>query len=189
MYGYRLWVTSGSYAKVRASVQQILDILDIPERARSEPHVQDAAFRTWLESTANWLLIFDNVNEEDYKAVLALLPLGAPKGDTLFTSQRPGAMDKLTGNLQTRCLRLEGLGIEDSVELFCLAGNIERTETTELQAREIVKGNGYLPQAINQAASYVKNTNISLTGYLKQFEVNAKKVCHLTTTPIENTSY
>jgi hypothetical protein len=189
LYGYRLWVTSGSYAKVRASVQQILDILDIPERARSEPHVQDAAFRTWLESTANWLLIFDNVNEEDYKAVLALLPLGAPKGDTLFTSQRPGAMDKLTGNLQTRCLRLEGLGIEDSVELFCLAGNIERTETTELQAREIVKGNGYLPQAINQAASYVKNTNISLTGYLKQFEVNAKKVCHLTTTPIENTSY
>jgi hypothetical protein len=182
-YVYRFWITSGSHAKVRTGVQEILDILDLPERQRSEDHVQDTAIRAWLERTDDWLLMFDNVTEEGYKAILALLPQGPHRGDILFTSQRPGAMDKLTGNLKTRCLRLEELGRDDAVHLFHLAGDIERTEVTERDAEEIVKSNGFLPQAINQAASYIKNTDISLPEYLKQFKHNAKTVSSLSNTP------
>jgi len=175
-YAYRFWIISGTYAKVRTSVQEILDILDLPERLRSESHVQDKAIRAWLERTKDWLLMFDNVTKDDYKAVLELLPQVSRSGDILFTSQRPGAMDKLTGNLKTRCLKLEELCSDDAVNLFHLTGNIERTEATERDAREIVKCNGFLPQAISQAASYVKNTDISLPDYLKQFKDNASRL-------------
>ena len=120
--------------------------------------------------------MFDNVTEEGYKAVMTLLPQGISRGDILFTSQRPGAMDKLTGNLKTRCLRLEGLSSKDCVDLFHMAASVVRTADTVNDAGDIVKSNGYLPQAVQQAASYIKNTDISLPDYKRQFESNAYKV-------------
>lgn len=138
--------------------------------------MQDKAIRSWLETTADWLLVFDNVTEEGYRAILELLPQGAPQGDILFTSQRPGAMDRLTGNLKTRCLRLEELTSDDSVDLFHLVANISRTANSERDAKEIVKSNGFLPQAVHQAASYIKNTGISLPDYMSQFKRNTDKV-------------
>lgn len=175
-YTHRFWVTSGSRAKVEAGVKQLLDLLDIPGRRESEPRVRALALRAWLETSRGWLLMFDNVAEEDYKSVLDVLPQGVPLGDVILTSQRPGAMERLTGNLKTRCLRLEGFQSDEAADLFYRVSDIERTDENRHHVREIASRNGLLPQAINQAAAYVKKTGISLTDYIRIFEDNAHRV-------------
>ena len=98
-----------------ASIQNMLDILGLPERSRPEHHVKLNALQTWLNRSQRWLLIFDNVTEE-YYATKQILP-STPNGDILFSSQLPGAMEALVGGFEY-CLELNVLPKEDAIELF-----------------------------------------------------------------------
>ena len=170
-YDYAFWVTSGSEAKILAGIQEILDLLGLPERAQSERHVKEQAIKT-----NRWLLMFDNVTEDDYAMISNLLP-DSSNGCTIFTSQRPGAVNALTGNLNLyNCVELKVPNENDATALFLTLSRVEETSESRTLALNIVNEFGQLPHAIDQSASYIFETNVDLAEYLAHLRSDKDRV-------------
>ena len=158
----------------------MLDMLNLEERTRPEKHIKLAAIRNWLSSTSEWLLLFDNITEDDYHTVLEVLPTKS-SGHVLFSSQRPGAMEKLTGSFQL-CLELKVLHKEAAVQLLLDACEKERNLDNIDLAREIVSEIGLLPHAIDQSASYIRENSMNLSSFLERLRSEKDKVSFYMTT-------
>ena len=115
-YTSRLFLTAGSSIKVINSVEQLLDILDLSEREDLSISKKIASLNGWLTSHEDWLLMIDNVGEDEHQILLDLLPL-TPRGHVILTSQRRGALEKVTGRLQL-CLEIGDPSVADAVEMF-----------------------------------------------------------------------
>lgn len=176
-YDHALWITAGSQEKLLNSIQRILDILDLPARLRPEKHVKLDAIRRWLLKTNKWLLMFDNVSDEEHYTIADIIP-ATTNGDVLFTSQRPGAMEKLAGGFAF-CRDLQLLDEATAGELFlkglqsCRA--IEGIEQTVLDdyVKSIVKTVAYLPHAIDGTAAYLKATDIDFPTFMSRLKTDA----------------
>ena len=176
-YTYAFWIVAGSPGKVLAGIQKVLDLLGLPERAQSERHVKEEAFKFWLANAENWLLMFDKVTEDDYAMILNILP-SSHNGCILFTSQRPGAVIALTGTLGNNCLELKVPDEDDAVVLFLALSEVEETSESRRLAVEIVNEIGQLPHAIEQSASYRLEMGMDLTEHLARLRSDKDCVIH-----------
>ncbi|KAJ4290456.1 hypothetical protein N0V90_010673 [Kalmusia sp. IMI 367209] len=131
------------------------------------------AVLNWLELPENskWLLIFDNVDSH--------ISISSPGGDAKnsYDIRRyiPSAAHG-TILITTRLSRLSQLGkailvkeinTRDGMEIFCASAGLS-SECNEVQGI-VTRLRGY-PLAISQAGGYVRQTGISATKYLKQFD-------------------
>ena len=109
-----------------------------------------AMFTQWFQSRANWLLIFDDVNENlsiDY-----LLPkIG--EGHILVTTQQA----------KGDAIILECMGVDEATEFI-----VKRTCLNDAEiAKAIAARLGCFPLALEQAAAYINEAKISLEGYFE----------------------
>jgi tetratricopeptide (TPR) repeat protein len=122
----------------------------------SEPDVQKSA-KEWLEHSDGWLLILDDL--ELYETVMPYLPLKS-SGHILITTRVTNA------NLGA-VVNIGELSEDEAVEFLKL--NLATVET-DAQLKELAKKLGYFPLALEQAASYILETKVTIPEYFYQFD-------------------
>lgn len=173
-YSDCFYLVAGSESKLLESLQKILDMLDLPEKNKPESHLKVTSVRNHLSETENWLLMIDNIAEEEHQTVMNLLPPKA-HGHVIMTSQRAKAMEKITGS-RYLCYELKEPELDDAVELFHRSSELRRDDERGKLAKQIVKEVGLLPHAIDQSASYIKENNVSLQEYLDRYHKQPDQV-------------
>jgi hypothetical protein len=118
------------------------------------------------------LLILDNVDRIALEFLREHLPRRNAQGNILFTTRATDVADALVRVTGGRHSKLE-LRVPDPVEatdlLFTSAGidPSALTPTQKTQAQQLVQSLGYLPLAIVQAASYMRETYRKLEDLLQ----------------------
>ena len=109
------------------------------------------ALQKWYDEHRNWLLIFDNM--EDYETLRPWLPSDA-KGHVLITTRNKKSWEHV--------LDLDVFSEKDALDFFR-----ERTKTSvDESAKTLAEQLGYLPLALEQAASYMVETKMDYASYL-----------------------
>lgn len=167
-YTSRLFIAAGSLVKLADALELLLDLLGLPGRDNSTLSVKVTAFKHWLSSHEGWLLLIDNVGEEEYDTLLDILP-STPKGHVILTSQRRGAMETIAGRIQM-CLEIKEPSVDESIEMFLESCELHLSAENQRLAHQIVQDVGFLPHAVQQSASYIQENGINLNEYLVRYQ-------------------
>jgi catechol 2,3-dioxygenase-like lactoylglutathione lyase family enzyme len=157
-YRFVLWVGAGEETAIQSAYLSIARELKLVElQADLEAAVQ--AVRAWLSREDGWLLVFDNA--DDPGLVRPYLPPTRVGGKVLLTSRA-----KSFAKVGIRePFRVETLEPEDAVKFL-----MERTGNADAQAAaELATELGYLPLALEQAASYIETVVGGFAEYLARY--------------------
>ena len=168
LYDAILWVNASSRRTFEADMQVIAQQLRLPGLQEKEMQISIAAVQGWLRQRERWLLILDNVTDE--QLLRSFIP-AIDHGHVLITTQLQTLSD------------IQGIEIEkmtDSEGVLLLlrrarvippnSGDEENLSVSypdALKINEIMNG---LPLALNQAAAFIEETCCSLSDYLMLFE-------------------
>jgi NB-ARC domain len=159
-YAAVLWVRADSPEALDANLAGLAGLLGLPEASAKEQNVQTDAVLRWLKGNEQWLLLADNADtDEAAKAVHNRFPphLG---GHVLVTSRLGDwpvnmarfSLDLLSASDAARYLRdrvaKEGYHADD-----------------DAAARKLAEDLGYLPLALEQAASFILKLRWSFDKY------------------------
>jgi hypothetical protein len=122
--------------------------------------------KAWFEqqNQMRWLLVFDNADKVT-KSLVDMIPRGK-NGCVLITSRNQESDRELaTGGCEVNVMKeLE------ATEL--LLGSARYKEQDEQDSKNLVSILGYLPLAIEQAASYIHSRRMSVARYITIYETN-----------------
>ncbi|MDR2572498.1 MAG: hypothetical protein LBD23_19685 [Oscillospiraceae bacterium] len=129
-----------------------------------------AAFREWFENPehSKWLLIFDNVDNDDGGENTKLIKDYLPRkinGDILLTS-------RLSHNWKWNVVSLDVFDKDTAVEFLLKRTGKDDAENTAIVAERL----GNLPLALEQAAAYILNNSMDFAKYLMLLEKHGLKV-------------
>ncbi|GHO90628.1 tetratricopeptide repeat protein [Reticulibacter mediterranei] len=169
-YSAVFWLRAETTESLMNSLQDIANLLQLPEHQQEEQLQMVKAVQRWLSTHADWLVIGDNIEELDL--LQSVIPLHR-EGSMLFTTRRQAlgmlaepleltAMDKQEGVelLLRRAKRFPSSLSADALPVS--ASNIS-------DAEELVKQLGGLPLALDQAGAYLEETGCSITDYLQRY--------------------
>lgn len=163
-----LWVHAETYQSLLADFVALAHLLDLPEKQDTDQHAIIAAVKYWLCTHQRWLLIFDNV--DDPKVMGKFIPTRC-KGHVLLTT-RCQSVGPHIQNIEVPTLGCqEGmlflLRRAKSIELHETYVNAsEQVYTAAQRVYELLDG---LPLALDQAAAYIDETQISFQDYLNLY--------------------
>jgi tetratricopeptide (TPR) repeat protein len=129
-----------------------------PVRPDSDPQTIAKLVLAWLREQSNWLVVIDNL--DDLTVAKDYLPERGPDKHTLITTRNPNA-----NGIPARGLEVPLPDLAESVEMLCLLSDMT-VESNLAEAESLVKELGYLPLAIDQAASYVSAVTRSFSIFL-----------------------
>jgi hypothetical protein len=135
--------------------QSIAKMAGIPLVSDSDPGEIAKLVLPWLEKQSSWLLVFDNL--DDATVADGFFPWNGMGKHTLITTRNPNTYD-----IPAEPIEVPLLDIEDSVDLLLTRSRIQLplSKSTEREAAyDIMRELGYLPLAIDQAASYVREVS------------------------------
>ena len=104
----------------------------------------------WLDQHDNWLLVLDNL--DDVQAVQNLLPR---RGHTLITTRL-----KDVKQIPAEGLEVDLMEESEAIELLLQASENNREHEAVEEARIIVQEVERLPLAVDQAAAFIRNSNL-----------------------------
>lgn len=167
-YSHVLWASAETPDTLRTSLASLADVpeLRIPTALDASLIDKLANARRWLQAASNWLLILDNADSLDSaKAIEHLLP-AAHQGRVIVTARVSNWSPAF--NVQGIDAWTEN---ESVVFLSRRLGN--RHQDPELLS-ELSKVVGSLPLALEQAAAYILQTQVSIGAYLNLFATNRR---------------
>lgn len=181
-YSYIFWVSAASVEKLNRDFTKLADLLHLPGRHNSDQAAKLATIRGWLEDTADgrrWLLVLDNVTLETNSTLRNILPRSNDSGKLLFTTRTENIADSLVMvSGKTHKIALQPPCIEDAMTML-LAGagrGRERVGQAELEdIKSVIKSVGSLSLAINQAASYMRESGSSAKDVLNVYRSEEKE--------------
>ncbi len=170
-----LWLQAESRDTQLASLAQIANVLQLPERDEQEQERIVEAVKRWLEQHSGWLLIFDNV--EDMTITADFLPQHY-RGHLIITTRTHAMLGR------SQRIEIPKMGEEESIWfLLSRAGLLPPGMTDELitqelkdEARAIVAELGGLPLALDQAGAYIEETGCNLTRYLQLYRIKRQEL-------------
>ncbi|WP_265568488.1 FxSxx-COOH system tetratricopeptide repeat protein, partial [Streptomyces hygroscopicus] len=112
----------------------------------------------WLATHRNWLIVLDNVNDQQH--VRPIIERAGRGGNFLITSRRATGWHELSSTVV-----LDALEEAEAIELFTRILNHQKERNTD-GAAEVCEEVGFLPLAVEQAASYCAETGVSPRAYL-----------------------
>lgn len=172
-YTTHIFLIASSRAKFLASVQEVLEMLDLPQRHKEDPKLKILGLHNWLSQSSHWLLLIDNVGSESVELIQRLLT--AEHGHVILTSQLRGALEKITGSSKS-CHSLDELSLDEAIDMFINAADIDSDDANRKVGADVVNAMGLMPHAIEQAAAYIKVNGISPDVYLARYKQGAKNV-------------
>ncbi|HET8845131.1 MAG TPA: FxSxx-COOH system tetratricopeptide repeat protein, partial [Ktedonobacteraceae bacterium] len=163
-----LWVRAETSEEWSADYALISQSLGLAVKDEQDQSRIVEAVKKWLARQTGWLLILDNL--EDFQLIDTFLP-SLYDGSILVTT-RSG----LAGSL-VQALFLEKMNEEEAALLLLRKASAQSTVHTLhgflsvdiVQAREIVNLVDALPLALDQAGSYIQETQCGLAGYLQRY--------------------
>lgn len=167
-YYNRFFLNAGSSAKLLASCSDIMENLDVFDQKKPDDRYKMRELFQWLSKSNNWLLLIDNVGQEEVDMIQRFLPLDAP-GHVIFTSQRQLVVEKLTTSSH-HCLLLDDLKVPEAVDIFLASSDYEPLPHNCEIASQIVNEIGLLPHTVDQVASYIKINNLDPDSFLDRYK-------------------
>ena len=174
-YSALLFVSANDPATLNANLAALAatEVLDLPEgEAAKDAAKIEAAFR-WLDAHPTWLMILDNVDDEEARDPVVDLLARLRGGRVVITAR--------ASNFPAGVLAVElGALDEDAATAFLLdrtrGKRAEATEDAE-RARELAHELGGLALGLEQAGAYIaaKPRLVSFAGYLKLWRDNREK--------------
>lgn len=173
-YSAVFWIGAETQEEILSSLLRIAEVLQLPERNEKDQQRVVAAVQRWLETSGQWLVILDNV--EDLDVLTHFLP-ATRQGSVLITTRRQ------TLGTHARGLDLQPMGQEEGMLLLLRRAKLLAPEATseEMQqlveqmpaqyaaAAQLVELMGGLPLALDQAGAYLEATHCGLPTYLERF--------------------
>jgi tetratricopeptide (TPR) repeat protein len=174
-YQMVLWARAESIDTLNASYVQIAAILNLPEKDAQEQQVVIGAVKTWLQCHHTWLLILDNADE------LTLLSNFLPPalGGHLLITTRASATGRFARRIEVHTFTEEQGALFLLRRASRLAPDDPLTQASEQNqtiARAIANELGGLPLALDQAGSYLEQTNYSLSDYQQIYQQHRKEM-------------
>ena len=162
-YRYIFWIRADTEVELQVGFVEIAKLLNLPEQNVTNPADTAQAVKHWLERNEAWLLIFDNA---DAPEMLKAYYPRTPRGHILLTS-RAQIFNRLG---IARPLELQEMQPEEALSfLFKRTGRAE-SDPTERKAAELLAAElGYLPLALEQAASYITAKTVRFQDYLTNY--------------------
>jgi tetratricopeptide (TPR) repeat protein len=163
-YNAVFWVRADSTLEISRGFVEIAKVLNLSQaNAQDEEEAVQAAKR-WLDTNANWLLIFDNADEPE------LLKLFVPwnvKGHIFVTSRAQNFQDLGVSNH----IEIQVLLPEDALKFLLerTGHNSEKNSDENTAALELAEELGYLPLALEQAAAYIVTQKARFQDYLTSY--------------------
>ena len=157
------WVRADTPATLVGDYADLAAALGVPEADQADQSLAARAARGWLDAHDRWLLILDNADAPDtptgfsapFGRLVDLIPQ-VLHGQVLVTS-RDASWEE-----HAALAELEVFAPEEAVR-FLLVRTDGNDQTTALKVSELL---GFLPLALEQAGAYVRETRLSLAGYL-----------------------
>jgi tetratricopeptide (TPR) repeat protein len=157
-----LWARAESPTTLAGSFSEIARALSLPEADAQDQSVTVASVTRWLREHEGWLLILDNV--EDLDAVQAVVPSDLP-GHVLITTRR----DNLRKLGIKKPLGLPEMPPEEARDFLFKTYRCVRTAAEESDAEQLAVELGGLPLALEQAAAYMHENDMSFRDYLVSY--------------------
>jgi hypothetical protein len=187
-YSAVFFVSAADITTLNLDFERIVSVLNLPEKSRTEQGVKVAAAREWLENSRcndgrGWLLIVDNIDDQVAHLVRGFLPRehSMPRGSIILTTRNQRTVEKVGGVDARRCIEIGTMDEKEAVELLLRASGEFGAGASTQEIQCVAKEIGYLPLAINQAATYMRVHNGDLEYFLKLFR-KAKDEVTLTST-------
>lgn len=158
-YGLIWWIVAGNARQLQAGLAALAARL-CPQVATVGTTASQAGWATaWLQAHSGWLLILDSVSEPaDVQALLGQLA----GGHILATARHDTGWDEIT-----EPVHLDVLDPRSAAELITtLTGRQDDADKTV--AASIAAELGYLPLALDQAAAYIDQADITFPDYLER---------------------
>lgn len=173
------WVHAGNAVRFEQDYRTIAKLLDIPGHDDRKQNIKDLV-KQWfqLETTGNWILIFDNADDLDVlfhnqrqssetttgqvgRKLIEYIPNG-PTGTLLFTTRDFRLAEKLAGS---GCgIQVGKLDLNEGTEVF--RQEVQPDIYVYKDAQELLEALDYFPLAIAQATAYIRENGKTLSEYL-----------------------
>jgi tetratricopeptide (TPR) repeat protein len=177
-----LWLFAESRDMLVQGCYNLVRALDLPQKDVQDQEEIIGAVREWLQDHVDWLLILDNA--DDTSLVRAFLPSGA-SGHVLMTT-RAQAVGRIAQGIFVEKMTPE----EGALFLLRRAGLLGQEELLKaediqwqdaIRIAEVMDG---LPLALDQAGSYIEETECRLAGYLSLYKKHRKRLLERRGEPI-----
>ena len=167
LYHYVFWVSAVSVEKFARDFSKLADLLRLPGRHTMDQASKLTAARAWLQDLTiakSWLIVLDNVSEETIAMLHDVLLRAGCRGRLLMTTRTATIADAFTASTASSQLALQPPVISDAVAMLSNGAKLGRggmEEVSHADAERLVRSVGNLPLAIDQAASYLRETGSS----------------------------
>ncbi|GCE09107.1 helix-turn-helix domain-containing protein [Dictyobacter aurantiacus] len=164
-----LWISAETDEALFCSCLSTAEVLNLPEKNGPDQHKIIRAITRWLRGQRDWLLIFDGV--EDLTCLSPFLS-SIHQGSLLVTSRL-----QAIGTAAQQIL-VESMSAEESLtfllqrsKLFQPGRPSKFLSTAEVSAaHKIVEAMDGLPLALDQAGTYIEETQCTLSDYLQWYK-------------------
>ena len=191
------WVHASNATRFEQSFRDIADQVKIPGRQDPQANIFSLV-ENWLrdEKRGSWVLILDNVDDHESLRKSPLTGQGNPRNSPVNVSTKP-LLEYLPRSLngfviitsRSREVALKMVDYKDLIDVEPM----ERSEALELlqrkleqqgesqESRHLVEELEFMPLAIVQAASYIRNRapRCSVSQYLRDFQKNDREATKL----------
>lgn len=165
-YEFIFWISAVSETTLLSSFQEIARRTQcVPNTDALSPSEVAKNVLWWLNRQQKWLLVIDNL--DNLEVVDSYLPDASLGKHTLITTR-----NQHCHHIPAEGLEVKELDIQDATELLVTRSNVGQTPEILNEARSIVNELGCLPLAIEQAASYIRETSKNIFTYLPSYRKN-----------------
>jgi tetratricopeptide (TPR) repeat protein len=157
------WTDAETLGGLTTGFVAIAATLGLPSADANDQKEAVRAVLAWLDSTENWLLVFDNV---DNRADLRRFVPQRGRGHILITSRESVFQEFGIA----RPLEVVDLDAAEAVRfLLVRTGREDANPSDRATGAELAAELGNLPLALEQAAAYIVETNAAFAAYLGAF--------------------
>jgi tetratricopeptide (TPR) repeat protein len=154
------WISATSEAALLSGYQEIATSTQCTQE--SNPKRAAKMVIAWLERQDNWLIVIDNLDH--IEIVKDYLPDRSPSKHTLITTRNPNA-----NGIPARGLEVPLPQTDEGIEMICTLSEMD-VEIHKEEARQVVEELQFLPLALDQAASYVRQVAKSFSKFLVVYQ-------------------
>ncbi|HKY03429.1 MAG TPA: FxSxx-COOH system tetratricopeptide repeat protein [Blastocatellia bacterium] len=162
-YNAVFWVRADSHIALSAGFVDIARLLNLKEKDAQNPDDTARAVNLWLQNNSGWLLIFDNADSPE---LLRDFRPRNSKGHVLLTS-RAQVFDSLG---IAKPLELAAMSPDEALEfLLTRTGRDDIDDAGRNAASRLASELGYLPLALEQAASFILAKKARFQDYIASY--------------------
>lgn len=153
------WINAENNASIIASYEKLASTLHLPLSDEKNNNVTLEVVKKWMQTNSNWLIVFDNLMEEE--TLQTFLPT-LFCGDIIITTRKSNISSLINP------MDLDKFKRSESIQF--ILNRIQKHKCFEGSADQLADTLDDLPLALEQASAYIIKTGISIDDYLKRFK-------------------